>query len=81
MSVIKHLADVKSIPNDRIVKALETILERAKTGELRGFVCLLNLGNGVSSVAVGESGFTDVLAAFEDWKFTELFNRNIHKDE
>jgi hypothetical protein len=72
-----NLTCIQHAPNPRIIQCLEVILERAKAGDLRGVVMLLNYGTGINSAAVGETTFTDVIAAFEDWKFQELFSRNI----
>ena len=75
-SPVKTLSEVRNIPNARVVEALEALLERAKKGEVRGLVALVNVAPCVTFYAAGESTFTDVIAAFEDWKFCELVDRN-----
>jgi hypothetical protein len=74
---LKHLSEVKAVPDERVVKGLEQMLERAKSGEIRGFVAFVNLGAHVTSWQCGEGKLNDTLAAYEDWKFTQLAARNL----
>jgi hypothetical protein len=73
------LETVRNAPNVRVVEALEQLLVRAKAGEVRGLVALVNVSPCVTHYAVGDTTFTDCIAAFEDWKFCELANRNLHR--
>jgi hypothetical protein len=77
VSDVKILSEVKRTPDTRVIEMLERLLARAQSGEVRGFVILLNCGESVDNYAVGDCRLTDVLAAFEDWKFSELAHRNL----
>lgn len=75
------LVEVKTAPSPAVIDALEKLLERARSGELRGLVALLNLGTNCDNLCAGATGLTDVLVAFEDWKFQQLAHRNLTKTE
>lgn len=76
---VVSLSEVKRAPNEKVIKTLSTVLEQAMSGELQGVVVLCNLGDACASWSAGDTSFTDLLAAFEDWKFQQLDHRNLEQ--
>lgn len=71
------LHEVRRQPRQTVIDALEMALTRARSGELQGVILLMNQGDTVSTLRGGLYGYTDMIAAFEDWKFCELAERNL----
>lgn len=73
MQPVTHLADAKRKPDPEVIEALERLLERARSGELIGFVQFSFLTeNGCAHHEYGDSDFSAILVAFESWKYLKL---------
>lgn len=61
--------------DEHLVATLEKAVEMAKSGEIRGVVMLVNLeGKDFSHVAGGDMEFSEVVLAFESFKFDQLMS-------
>lgn len=60
--------------DEQLVRVLEHMLERARTGEARAIVAFLVLGGGEVDRYQhhGPEDFPRVLTELEDWKFSEI---------
>ena len=72
-SPVTHLADAKRKPDPEVVEALEGLLERARNGEMLGFVAFgVHVENVCSCHDVGDTDMGATLVAFESWKLDKL---------
>lgn len=73
---VTSLAEAKQKADPEVVRRLEQMLEFAKSGELLGFVAFgVHLGGGCSHCQAGDTDFSAILVAFEDWKFWQVWKR------
>ena len=74
----KPVADLKAVaakPNQEVIDRLETLLEMAKKGELRGFVVLTNEHLSVGNISAGDWDADEAVYAAECWKHRYLHRR------
>ena len=63
------LTELKKHVDQTVVQRVEELLEKAKSGEIIGFVALLSVqGEGYSSGFAGEFNAGSIIMAFEIWK-------------
>lgn len=63
---------LKKPVNIHLVTLLESALEQVKSGNTQGIVMLLNqTGNDYSFASAGDMAFSEVMLAFEAWKFDQ----------
>lgn len=65
---IKRLTDVNRAPDAELVKALESLLEEAKSGSLRGVFVLKNYADCFGRLSSGQWAYRDAIYVFELWK-------------
>jgi hypothetical protein len=74
---VTHLAEAKRKADPEVIEALESLLERARSGDLLGFVAFCFFAEGCTGTAfAGDRDFSAILVAFEDWKFRAVWMRN-----
>ena len=71
--------ELKRQPSVHLIRKLEQALSQAKAGELVGAVLLLSHGNSTSCVYAGHYNMGSFMLAFEDWKFQQMFLRNLEE--
>jgi hypothetical protein len=71
MQLIQHK------PNEEVIGLLERMLSYARAGELIGLVAFgHHTGKETMDAQAGDTDFSAILAAFEDWKFRRVWRRN-----
>lgn len=77
MSEVAVLGERKRKPDPEVIAQLERMLAYAQSGELLGFVAFsFHAGNAVANAQAGDTDFSAILAAVEDWKFRRAWSRN-----
>lgn len=68
----KKLSVIKRNVDPDLVHLLETALKQAKAGEIKGAVVLINrYGDEYQHAAAGDMKMSEVVNAFESWKFDQ----------
>jgi hypothetical protein len=67
---------VQHKPKEEVVELLERMLSYARAGELIGIVAFgVHVGRDTVDGQAGDTDFSSILAAFEDWKFRRCWRR------
>lgn len=66
-------------PSENLITTLKRLLEQAEKGQLVGVTFLCNEGNTTRVYYNGTQDFHAQLAAWEDYKFGILFDRNLER--
>jgi len=66
--VAAKLRAIETQPDERIAETLEELVAKARTGEIVGFVALVNYRESTGSSRAGHWERRDALIAFELWK-------------
>jgi hypothetical protein len=65
-----RVVEVGKKPDERIIKLLEGMLERARAGDITALVAMeFSPHGGYSRHGAGKMVFTDIIATLELWKF------------
>jgi len=68
------LVPVKRDVDPDLINMLENALQQAKAGEIQGIVMLINrFGAEYQHAAAGDMKMSEVIMAYEDWKFDQHF--------
>ncbi len=64
--------------NQATVELMNTIMEKVLTGEVTGMVMFMSATGGeIWEAKAGDVTFSEVVLAYENWKFRELFAQNM----
>ncbi len=75
------LRAVGQAPDAKIAETLEQLAEKARTGEVVGFVALVNYRSTTGQASAGHWENRDALIAFELWKKRMLETYDFRADE
>lgn len=66
------LRSIATEPDEKVAETLEALAKRARSGEIVGFVALVNFRESTGSARAGYWQRRDALMAFELWKYRML---------
>ncbi len=74
---VTNLKKAEPKVNQATVELMNSIMEKVLTGEVTGVVMFMTAtGSEIWEAKAGDISFSEVVLAYENWKFRELFAQN-----
>jgi hypothetical protein len=77
---MSKLQVLNSDPDEKIAETLEVLAEKARTGEVVGYVALVNYRDTTGQSSAGHWEHRDALIAFELWK-RRMLEEYVYQDD